>query len=203
MIQGGRDAVLYKPVGVRGSRYVAYTCPQDWGQLQAGHPSKAWSLCQCWPCNGLKCSNDHPDQLSAMLHHCTARHARKTANLLVTGNSHVTSGRLCVSVDHTAVTGDQAFLTPRRLSVVNTSSGSHIRDLAFSSSVLAVRLNRQRCAAGQSTGAQLLCRHRQQHCGRLAAECRGGSTLWLAEAALLSNTFEQAGHIMFVSLRHT
>lgn len=40
--------------------------------------------------------------------------------------------------------GDQAFLTPRRLSVVNTSSGSRIRDLAFSQAVLAVRLNRQR-----------------------------------------------------------
>lgn len=40
--------------------------------------------------------------------------------------------------------GDQAFLTPRRLTVVNTSSGSRIRDLSFSSSVLSVRLNRQR-----------------------------------------------------------
>jgi hypothetical protein len=42
------------------------------------------------------------------------------------------------------VAGDQAFLTPRRLSVVNTSSGSRIRDLAFSQAVLSVRLNRQR-----------------------------------------------------------
>lgn len=41
-------------------------------------------------------------------------------------------------------TGDQAFLTPRRLSVVNTSSGSRIRDLSFSQAVLSVRLNRQR-----------------------------------------------------------
>jgi hypothetical protein len=40
--------------------------------------------------------------------------------------------------------GDQAFLTPRRLSVVNTSSGSRIRDLSFSQAVLAVRINRQR-----------------------------------------------------------
>jgi hypothetical protein len=48
----------------------------------------------------------------------------------------------CVSAQHTA--GDQAFLTPRRLSVVNTSSGSRIRDLSFSQAVLSVRLNRQR-----------------------------------------------------------
>lgn len=41
-------------------------------------------------------------------------------------------------------TGDQAFLTPRRLSVVNTSSGSRIKELAFSQAVLAVRLNKQR-----------------------------------------------------------
>lgn len=53
----------------------------------------------------------------------------------------------CTSLLAYVGAGDQAFLTPRRLSVVNTSSGSHIRDLAFSSSVLAVRLNRQRLVA--------------------------------------------------------
>jgi autophagy-related protein 18 len=43
-----------------------------------------------------------------------------------------------------AAAGDQPTLTPRRLSVINTSSNSVIRDLSFSSSVLAVRLNKQR-----------------------------------------------------------
>uniref|UniRef100_A0A383W1Z6 Anaphase-promoting complex subunit 4 WD40 domain-containing protein n=1 Tax=Tetradesmus obliquus TaxID=3088 RepID=A0A383W1Z6_TETOB len=43
--------------------------------------------------------------------------------------------------------GDQPSLTPRRLSVINTSSSSVIRDLSFSSSVLAVRLNKQRLVA--------------------------------------------------------
>lgn len=53
----------------------------------------------------------------------------------------------CTSLLAFVGAGDQPALTPRRLSVINTSSNSVIRDLSFSSSVLAVRLNRQRLVA--------------------------------------------------------
>eukprot|EP00879_Flechtneria_rotunda_P031277 GHRR01034153.1.p1 GENE.GHRR01034153.1~~GHRR01034153.1.p1 ORF type:complete len:216 (+),score=52.76 GHRR01034153.1:491-1138(+) len=53
----------------------------------------------------------------------------------------------CTSLLAYVGAGDQPSLTPRKLTVLNTSSGTAIRDLTFSSSVLAVRLNRQRLVA--------------------------------------------------------
>jgi len=41
-------------------------------------------------------------------------------------------------------TGEQPALTPRKMTVYNTSSDAPIQDLNFVSSVLAVRMNRQR-----------------------------------------------------------
>ncbi|KAF8066255.1 ATG18B [Scenedesmus sp. PABB004] len=53
----------------------------------------------------------------------------------------------CTSLLAYVGAGDQPSLTPRRLRVINTSNGAVIRDLSFSSSVLGVRLNRQRLVA--------------------------------------------------------
>ncbi len=41
--------------------------------------------------------------------------------------------------------GEQPTLTPRKLFLVNTATGSVIQDISLPTSVLAVRLNRERC----------------------------------------------------------
>ncbi len=41
--------------------------------------------------------------------------------------------------------GEQPSLTPRKLTLMNTTTQSVIQDLSFPSSVLAVRINRKRC----------------------------------------------------------
>ena len=43
--------------------------------------------------------------------------------------------------------GEQPTLTPRKLFLVNTATGSVIQDISLPTSVLAVRLNRERWAS--------------------------------------------------------
>ena len=50
----------------------------------------------------------------------------------------------CTSLLAYVGAGEQPALTPRRLGVLNTSTGGGIQDLHFAASVLAVRLNRER-----------------------------------------------------------
>jgi len=50
----------------------------------------------------------------------------------------------CSSIVAFVGTGEQPALSPRRMSVLNTSSGRTIQDIHFTTSVLAVHMNRQR-----------------------------------------------------------
>lgn len=50
----------------------------------------------------------------------------------------------CTSLLAYAGAGEQPTLTPRRVTVLNTSTGRPIQDMAFETSVLAVRMNRKR-----------------------------------------------------------
>jgi autophagy-related protein 18 len=44
-------------------------------------------------------------------------------------------------------TGEQPFLTPRKLTLMNTSTQTAITELSYASSVLAIRMSRKRCVA--------------------------------------------------------
>ncbi len=45
--------------------------------------------------------------------------------------------------------GEQPALTPRKLTLMNTTIQSVIQDISFQTSILAVRLNRKRCCSLQ------------------------------------------------------
>ena len=51
----------------------------------------------------------------------------------------------CTSLMAYVGAGEQPTLTPRKLFLVNTATGSVIQDISLPTSVLAVRLNRERC----------------------------------------------------------
>ena len=51
----------------------------------------------------------------------------------------------CTSLMAFVGAGEQPSLTPRKLTLMNTTTQSVIQDLSFPSSVLAVRINRKRC----------------------------------------------------------
>ena len=51
----------------------------------------------------------------------------------------------CTSLMVYVGAGEQPTLTPRKLFLVNTATGSVIQDISLPTSVLAVRLNRERC----------------------------------------------------------
>lgn len=53
----------------------------------------------------------------------------------------------CTSLMAYVGAGEQPTLTPRKLSLINTAMGNVIQDISLPTSVLAVRLNRERSAA--------------------------------------------------------
>ena len=64
--------------------------------------------------------------------------------------------------------GEQPALTPRKLTLLNTTSQSVIQDVSLPTSVLAVRLNRQRwdCRQPASAGSGATACCRNQHVAR-------------------------------------
>jgi hypothetical protein len=56
----------------------------------------------------------------------------------------------CTSLMAYVGAGEQPTLTPRKLFLVNTATGSVIQDISLPTSVLAVRLNRERCGWQQA-----------------------------------------------------
>ena len=76
-------------------------------------------------------------QLSLTTHAHTAPHQKKHTRSVV-------EMLFCTSLLAYVGAGEQPALTPRRLGVLNTSTGGGIQDLHFAASVLAVRLNRER-----------------------------------------------------------